>query len=163
MRTRKLALTALLLAMCGGNVEASDYQFDLYRVPRIYDGKIRYPDFSGRDKDIPTFGHVYKTRRANGREFCWSLFHHSVRMRNGLLGRDYDGRTDGRGLLVSFRRRGNWPIELTFAPMSSLIVARWNNNFSDVGCVEEQFVWRGSSFSKLEKKHLATDNDCWKE
>jgi hypothetical protein len=163
MRTRKLVLTAVLFTMCVGSVVASEYQFDLYRVPRLYDGKARYPDFSGRDKEYSNFRTRIKQGEQQGSNFAG---HYSIIQFGCGTGCSVVIMTDVEtGVVYSFPLGGeeNGRLELSFAPMSSLIVARWNVNFDEAGCVEEQFVWRGSYFSKLEKKDLKTDNDCWKE
>lgn len=138
---KRLAICALL-ALASPTVRASDdFDFATHRVDEVYEGKLRLPDFKGRDKDFAPF----KTRITEAMkagvtfagEYSITQFGCGTGCSNVVVANNRTGQ------LYSFPRGGenNQGLELKFDRHSNLMVARWYTDSLWGTCVFESFVF----------------------
>jgi len=138
---KRLAICALL-ALVSPTVRASDNSdFAAHRVDEVYEGKLRLPDFKGRDKDFAPFKiRITEAMKAGvtfAGEYSITQFGCGTGCSNVVVANNRTGQ------LYSFPRGGesNQGLELKFDRHSNLMVVRWYSDSLWETCIFESFVF----------------------
>lgn len=130
----------LALAAADPAKSADSFDFNLYRVPKTYSGKLRLPDFKARDKEFADFrtriidamkaGATFAGENSVAQFGCGTGCTHTVVANNR------------NGRLYWFPRGGefNQGLTLEFKTNSNLMLARWFTDSLWETCVIESFV-----------------------
>ncbi len=138
---KRLAISALL-ALAASTVSASDnFDFTAHRVEAVYEGKLRLPDFNGRDKDFALFKtRITKAMKAGvsfAGEYSVAQFGCGTGCTSVVVA------SNRTGQLYGFPRGGenNQGLELKFDIGNKLVLARWYTDSLWETCVIESIVF----------------------
>lgn len=135
------------------------FSFDRFPVNKVFHGRSRMPDFSGRDHEFAD----YKTRIIDGLRAGPNFAGHYSIIQFGCgtectLVYVADNRT---GQVFAFPRGGddNLVLDLAFKLSSRLSIAQWTNAEGDK-CTLEYFEWDGGEATLLAAKTLGNKDVC---
>lgn len=160
MRKAMMATAAgvfLALAAAGPTKSANGFDFNEYRVPKTYSGKLQLPDFKGRDSAFADFKTRIKDAMKAGVTFAAEF---SVMQAGCGAGCSFVVVANNRtGKLYRFPRGGeyNQALTLQFTPDSNLMLVRWATDPSWQSCVFESLVFDNGKW--IAKDALAGQGD----
>lgn len=139
-----LAYAVMLAIVTHAPVQAADsFDFGDYSVDHVYQGKLRLPDYGGRDKDFALF----KTRITNemkrgvtfAGEYSVTQFGCGTGCTSVIVANNRTGQ------LYSFPRGGefNQALTLEFKASSNLMLVRWYTDSFWETCVFEALIFEG--------------------
>ncbi|WP_313196157.1 hypothetical protein [Shinella zoogloeoides] len=142
MKFKSLGLAFALVALSQAAVQAADrFDFNEYHVAKVYKGKLKLPDFKGREKGFAdlstriteamkegvTFAGEYSVMEAGCGSGCTSVV-----VANNRTGEVYDFPRGGEN---------NQALTLQFKPDSNLMLVRWATDPSWQTCVFESLAF----------------------
>lgn len=154
------SLTCAIAAEAGKEKdEPTDAEYAQYPAER-YAGKVRLPDFEGRDREFRDF----RTRIRNGMQqgpnfagdMAFIVFGCGASCRLAYVA---DVRT-GRVYNVPVSGENFGAAQYMGKTDSRLLAIRWEDIHSD-SCYSARFVWRKQQFERLSKKRLGDRQACW--
>ncbi len=157
-RTKGFVFAAMVTIAVQAPVQAADgFDFSEHRVDRVFQGKLRLPDFEGRDKDFAFF----KTRIANEMKegVTFAGEYSVVQFGCGTGCTSVVVANNRTGQLYDFPRGGesNQGLTLEFNVSSNLMVARWYTDSSWETCVFESLLFEGGKW--IAKAAFASTGD----
>lgn len=141
MKLKSLGLALALGALSQASVQAADRFFNEYRVAKVYTGKLKLPDFKGRDKGFAD----YRTRITEAMKMGVTFAgEHSVMEAGCGSGcKNVVVANNRTGQLYRFPRGGenNQALTLQFEPDSNLMLVRWATDPSWKTCIFETYLF----------------------
>jgi len=163
MNLRALSLgLACLLAPALAQAQSVRHDFDRYPVESVYRGKVKLPDFRGRDRQFAGFRTRLSDGMKEGANFAGKIALIEIGCGGGC-------RSVGVGDVSTGRLYGNFPLggeenyqlDLHYRPDSRLVVAYWVDQGAD-RCMRESYEWTGKDFRQISKRAIGKGDDCWK-
>lgn len=162
MKLRALILGAVcLLAPAVANAQSIPHDFDRYPVKSVHKGKVKLPDFRGRDKDFASYRTRITQGMKEGPNFAGKIALIEIGCGTGCRFVSVGDVSTGR-MYPSFPLGGeeNYRLDLHYRPTSRLVVAYWVD-MADDKCMREDYEWTGKDFRQISKKAIGAGDDCW--
>jgi hypothetical protein len=149
----------LWLAQLPGSTQSTTHRFEDYPISTVYRGKVRFPDFRGRDKDSSMFRTRIIEGMRDGPNFAGKYSVIQIGCGTGCRFYPVADLTNGRVIGFPLGGEDYGHLDLFYKLDSSLIIAVWDD--TPETCSQEAFKIKNGTLTSLGRSSIGRkEGEC---